>query len=155
MLEMALGVLIILAGYSYYKTKSKELLYTHLTGWVTTHILFMFYIFVTNQFTQIEPTTLNQVLYIATLLASTLNLAGLTDAYITEFSAKKFDMDHITRAHFDQTLKQSILLILLVAGSIPLLSRGTVWTLSLFGVAAISALVANHLAARRILVDKG
>lgn len=154
MVLVSVGLLALLAGYSYYKVQSRELLYTHIAGWISIHLLFTIFVLLINQFTQIEGTTLNQVLYIASLLVAMINLAGLTDAYVAELSVKKFDFDHITRRHFDQTIKQTLLLVLLIAGSIPLLAKATIWTLILFGTTSIFAIAINHLVARKILVDR-
>lgn len=152
MFLIGLLLYLVVSVYAYYKTESNRLVNTIASAFILGEVIFMT-ILAATQLLGAHLDAYVLILQAVIWLISMLNLGSLIDHYISELGNKKFDEDHITRAHYTTSLKHGVLIILISSAMLPLTEISNIWLPTTLGLAGISTLAINHLLARRFLKD--
>ncbi len=115
----------------------------------TIAILLIFY-----KYTDSQPSEKHTLIVWASLFINTLNLSTLISKYSREILKKTFDIDHVTRYHFNTTLNLLVILFV-VLGAVSIFMYIDMLFL-LISILTISILILwfNHLIARFLLKEK-
>lgn len=146
-------ILALMLTYSYWKTKSKELVLALLAGFIVSQVMFTLMVYIISLI-GVGILPLVHLPFTAVKLLSLVNLGGLVDFYIEELAQKNFDPDHVTRMHFKLSLKHGVLALLLSVAAVPLIETPSLWLIIILGLGAVITVATNHLFARLLIVEK-
>lgn len=147
-------LMILLSAYSFYTLKSRNLVYIFILSFLSQLLIFtsisylIQYSFgaVTNGFIQIA-------FYISVMIW-TISSSLLFSQYKEEAGKKRFDPDHVTRAHFRSILDNGVVITLVSLALMVFLSRDHRIVITTAFISSLLTLALTHLIARWLLKEK-
>jgi len=149
--KLAFISLFIIGGvmiHAYLYTKSKRVQIVNVFSWLAMELIFMLSILIARNIFEMQMTIMIQAIYFGILLLQAMNLMLLTDFFNAEVRKKGFDIDHISRKHYNFTLNFAILIALTVSAGAIFMNTEFTWIIVTLGIDAIVLLALTHLFVR-------
>ncbi len=147
-------VALFLSGMFYYYTNDfKPTIITFLSI-LLVPILTGLILLILYNFFDVKPSEKHTIIFWFSLFINTTNLGTLIGRYSKEILEKDFDIDYVTRHHFQATLNLFITILLLSLATTAFVETNMVTIILSTLVVSTAVIWLNHLFARFLLKDK-
>jgi len=148
------GISFLLVFTSYYLTKDRRMIYLPAISILYQTVFFGALIMIFREVLQVNLTEKHHLAYWIAFFINSLNLGMLVGQYFTRMNDKKFDIDHVTREHFQTTFNSTLIVVLAFIAYSSFMTEPLKSTIIIAGLTGSAAMLINHLLARSLLKDK-
>jgi len=145
---------IVLSIASYVWTKSRKLSLIALFSIVPLITAFALSSFFTQEIHEISSNGSLQVGLVMAIIANILNLGILVNEYHKELTQKRFDPDHVTRAHFAATLNMVVVITIFTFVTLPFINEELRVITTVAYITILVTISATHGLSRVLLRDR-
>lgn len=145
---------IALAGVIYYLTKEYKSSILVLLSSIILLVLTLGSLYMSRRFLNISLTDKTQIAVWIASIINFVNLLVLSGSLYVHKQKKKFDPDHVTREHFDSTLKTFIIVLIASTAFAAFMPNEVVAIILSIATTSMLMIWINHLLSRLFLVDK-
>jgi hypothetical protein len=153
-MAILIGATLFLAIYSYFLVRDKNLIFSTLLSTPFLIIIAFLTYYGLNQLVEVNFNPTSKLIFYIPALMSFLNLSVFISDYSKEYERQDFDIDHVTRKHFNHSLNLSIVALIAGGAVSPFLPTTLMLTVVTAGIASVLSIAFNHLIIRVLFKEK-